>query len=85
MSDRKDKELQRLERLMEETAKQRMRCVALLQQDVRLLGVATFARHMGCRVEYLYRIYDGRSISFKQLKRFWDEAESLAEKLRLKE
>lgn len=85
MSTRKEKELERLQRLIDETLKQRMRCVALMEQDIRLIGTGMFSRHMGCRIEYLYRIFENRSISFKQLKKYWDEAEFFVEKMRLKE
>jgi small-conductance mechanosensitive channel len=80
----KEKELHRLDQLEQALKKQKYRCVKLMEQDIRLVGVQTFAKHIGVKKEYLYNLFDGWSVSIKKVKQIWDEAESYVKIANLK-
>lgn len=74
MDESREKEMVRLERLIEESAKQKKRCLKLFEDDVKKMGAVHFSKQVGCTHVYIYSIFKGEPVSPKKLRELWEKA-----------
>jgi hypothetical protein len=83
MDQSRYKELSRLIKLEEEAAKQKIRCLDLLERDVKLIGVKQFARHCNCTQSYIFLVFSQKKISNNKIRELWEKAYDLIQMFKL--
>ena len=72
-----NKDMLRLKRLHEEYEKQKVRIIALLEVDCKLIGTTIVAEHLGFSLNYFYKVFKGYSISHEALEDLYMKVQDL--------
>jgi len=72
-----NKDIKRLRLLHEEYSKQKRRIVALLEFDVKEIGIRVTAEHLGFSINYFHKIFKGYSISHDSLETLYMRVQEL--------
>ncbi len=66
-----DKDIHRLQRLHEEYEKQKSRVVALLQFNIKNVGLNIVSEHLGVKPPYLSKLANKKSVSHEQVMKIY--------------
>lgn len=72
-----EKELERSDRLYEAYLKQKKRITKILEFDCKEIGMSIVSDHLKVSNAYLYKVFDGGSISYRTLRDFYLRVQEL--------
>ena len=72
-----EKELERSDRLYEAYLKQKKRLTKILEYDCKEIGMSIASDHLKVSNAYLYKMFDGGSISFRTLRDLYCRVQEL--------
>jgi len=79
-----NKDLERLKLLHEAYLKQKVRITALLEFDVKAIGIVVTAEYLGLSLNYFYKVFKGYSISYDALVDLYRRVQELKDILNVK-